>query len=126
MTVKAQSRPYSFKFFKGCLLQTLLGPFLNTFSHMFRKSLWLGEDNVSPLSPVKENELVQPIKYIWSCLQVRQNKWYKTKELLSSVAKKILINKISKISTHQINSILISAIFKQTGFIWIDHFCCFS
>ena len=56
---------------------------------MFRKSLWLGEDNVSPLSPVKENEVVQPIKYIWSCLQVRQNKWYKKKELLSSVAKKL-------------------------------------
>ena len=29
------SRPYSFKAFKGCLPQILLGPFLNTFSHMF-------------------------------------------------------------------------------------------
>ena len=27
------SRPYSFKFFKGCLSQILLGPFLNTLSH---------------------------------------------------------------------------------------------
>ena len=27
------SRPYSFKFFKGCLPQILLGPFLNTLSH---------------------------------------------------------------------------------------------
>ena len=26
-------RPYHFKFFKGCLPQILLGPFLNTFSH---------------------------------------------------------------------------------------------
>ena len=26
------SRPYPFKFFKGCLLQILLGPFLNTLS----------------------------------------------------------------------------------------------
>ena len=29
------SRPYHFKFFKGCLLQILLGPFLNTSNHMF-------------------------------------------------------------------------------------------
>ena len=28
------SRPYSFKFFKGCLSQILLGPFLNTLSLM--------------------------------------------------------------------------------------------
>ena len=28
------SRPYHFKFFKGCLPQILLGPFLNTLSHM--------------------------------------------------------------------------------------------
>ena len=28
------SRPYHFKFFKGCLLQILLGPFLNTLSHI--------------------------------------------------------------------------------------------
>ena len=26
------SRPYPFRFFKGCLPQILLGPFLNTFS----------------------------------------------------------------------------------------------
>ena len=29
------SKPYHFKFFKGCLLQILLGPFLNTLSHMY-------------------------------------------------------------------------------------------
>ena len=29
------SRPYSFKFFKGCLPQILLGPFLNTLSHLY-------------------------------------------------------------------------------------------
>ena len=28
------SRPYPFKSFKGCLPQILLGPFLNTLSHM--------------------------------------------------------------------------------------------
>ena len=28
------SRPYSFKFFKGCLPKILLGPFLNTLSHL--------------------------------------------------------------------------------------------
>ena len=31
----ALSRPYPFKFFKGCLLQILLGPFLNTLSHLY-------------------------------------------------------------------------------------------
>ena len=29
------SRPYSFKFFKGCLPQILLGPFLNTIPHIY-------------------------------------------------------------------------------------------
>ena len=29
------SRPYHFKFFKGCLPQILLGPFLNTLSQIF-------------------------------------------------------------------------------------------
>ena len=29
-------RPYHFKFFKGCLPQILLGPFLNTLSHILR------------------------------------------------------------------------------------------
>ena len=28
------SKPYPFKFFKGCLPQVLLGPFLNTLSHI--------------------------------------------------------------------------------------------
>ena len=31
---KQTSRPYHFKFFKGCLPQILLGSFLNTLSHM--------------------------------------------------------------------------------------------
>ena len=30
----ALGRPYPFKFFKGCLPQILLGPFLNTLSHL--------------------------------------------------------------------------------------------
>ena len=31
------NRPYPFKFFKGCLPQILLGPFLNTLSQMSRR-----------------------------------------------------------------------------------------
>ena len=31
--LKLWSRPYHFKFFKGCLPQMLLGPFLNTLTH---------------------------------------------------------------------------------------------
>ena len=31
---QVRSRPYPFKFFKGCLPQILLGPLLNTLSHM--------------------------------------------------------------------------------------------
>ena len=33
------SRPYHFKFVKGCLPQILLGPFLNTLSHLRQKVL---------------------------------------------------------------------------------------
>ena len=33
----ALGRPYPFKFFKVCLPQILLGPFLNTLSHMIIK-----------------------------------------------------------------------------------------
>ena len=33
-----QSRPYPFKFFKGCVLQILLGPFLNTWTQIFKYS----------------------------------------------------------------------------------------
>ena len=29
-----KDRPYPFKFFKGCLPRILIGPFLNTLSHM--------------------------------------------------------------------------------------------
>ena len=32
------SRPHHFKFFKGCLPQILLGPFLNTLSKIFKGS----------------------------------------------------------------------------------------
>ena len=31
---RRQGRPYHFKFFKGCLPQISLGPFLNTLSHL--------------------------------------------------------------------------------------------
>ena len=33
------SRPYPSKFFKGCLPQILLGPFLNTLSHIWKQFL---------------------------------------------------------------------------------------
>ena len=37
----ALSRPYPFKFFKGCLPQILFGPFFNTLSHMSHMSyIW--------------------------------------------------------------------------------------
>ena len=39
------NRPYHFKFFKGCLPQISLGPFLNTLSHLFLQQI-----NVSHLS----------------------------------------------------------------------------
>ena len=38
------NRPYHFKFFKGCLPQILLGPFLNTLTHILIKvsvSIWI-------------------------------------------------------------------------------------
>ena len=34
VVVRSCSRPYHFKFFKGCLLQILLGLFLNTLSRV--------------------------------------------------------------------------------------------
>ena len=36
------SRLYPFKFFKGCLTQILLGPFLNTFSRLIQPYSWYG------------------------------------------------------------------------------------
>ena len=33
-------RPYHFRFFKGCLAQILLGPFLNTLTHLSNKYIW--------------------------------------------------------------------------------------
>ena len=39
------SRPHHFKFFKGCLPQILLGPFLNNLTHLEvqkgRKDIWM-------------------------------------------------------------------------------------
>ena len=32
--------PYPFTFFKGCLPQNLLGPFLNTFPHTWMENTW--------------------------------------------------------------------------------------
>ena len=38
--LKEYGRPYSFKFFKGSLPQILLGPFLNTLTHVMLCSIW--------------------------------------------------------------------------------------
>ena len=38
------SKPYPFKFFKGCLPQILLGPFLNTLSHIFYNIYFLSTE----------------------------------------------------------------------------------
>ena len=40
----ALGRPYTFKFFEGCLSQILLGPFLNTLSQMIL--LWIYSVNM--------------------------------------------------------------------------------
>ena len=42
MHSKWDGRPYSFKFCKNCLLQILLGPFLNNLSHIFNNWWWCG------------------------------------------------------------------------------------
>ena len=39
LLAKGLSRPYHFNFFKGCLPQILLGPFLNTLTHLLLKLL---------------------------------------------------------------------------------------
>ena len=44
-TLAAIGRPYPFKFFKGCLPQILLGPFLNTLSHIKYKTPYHGYDH---------------------------------------------------------------------------------
>ena len=40
LKVEFLTRPYSFKFFKGCLPQILLGPFLNTLANIIHNS-WI-------------------------------------------------------------------------------------
>ena len=45
------SRPYHFRVFKGCLSQTLLGPFLNTLSQMLMEMLHFKK----PPSPALQN-----------------------------------------------------------------------
>ena len=42
-------RPYPFKFFKGCLLQILLGPFLNTLAQMYGNKAKVGEHSLALL-----------------------------------------------------------------------------
>ena len=52
------SRPYQFKFFKGCLPQISLGPFLNTLSHLWlRVSKWLKSEAHSEPYPTSNMEL---------------------------------------------------------------------
>ena len=53
-------RPYHCKFFKGCLPQILLGPFLNIFSHMHQCSLTVVQASIKifhffqPENPIKD------------------------------------------------------------------------
>ena len=46
-----QRRPYHFKFFKGCLPQILLGPFLNTLTHITCKVSLICHFWISNLKP---------------------------------------------------------------------------
>ena len=45
------------KFFKGCLPQVLLGPFLNTLSHMSRIHILLQSSQGSIQSPVEKTKI---------------------------------------------------------------------
>ena len=52
------SRPYHFKFFKGCLPQISIGPFLNTLSHMIHDvNFWADKHFLAqwPISISPEN-----------------------------------------------------------------------
>ena len=49
------SRPYHFKFFKGCLPQILLDPLLNTLSQMFINLYWKARnDNKTPSNDYRD------------------------------------------------------------------------
>ena len=45
----SKSRPYAFKFLKGCLPQILLGPLLNTLSHIYSDELNKQVNNLTSL-----------------------------------------------------------------------------
>ena len=51
LKVEFLTRPYSFKFFKGCLPQILLGPFLNTLTQMSQQEKSLSGIETQILSP---------------------------------------------------------------------------
>ena len=53
------SRPYPFKYFKGCLPQNLLSPLLNTLSHLILMSSWR-------FTNLKENSLIRHHKKFYS------------------------------------------------------------
>ena len=58
-------RPYHFKFFKGCLSQILLGPFLNTLSHTLCADIsMLGVKNYS--NAISEDQICQTITLNYS------------------------------------------------------------
>ena len=62
------SRPYPFKFFKGCLPQILLGPLLNTLSQMFLRSgvsdrkVWLKIFWIALVDPREDSKLGRNMK----------------------------------------------------------------
>ena len=56
-----ENRPYNFKFFKGCLSQNLIGPFLNTLSYI--PWFWTQGDGLS--LQLKNNETPMYIAWWW-------------------------------------------------------------
>ena len=58
------SRPYHFKFFKGCLPQLSHGPFLNTLSHL---SIFIHQLNLSQINPLVFVIFFDNNRFLHSC-----------------------------------------------------------
>ena len=75
------SRPYHFKFLKGCLPQILLCPFLNTLSHIFDWALYKSEfrfvPQISKLQFWFPNPFLANV-LIWHILKTSKNLWFST------------------------------------------------
>ena len=57
------SRPYPFKFFKNCLPQILLGPFLNNLSQL--KLILTRKRNGADIDNGSDNNLMNPIIFTY-------------------------------------------------------------